>query len=138
MSVWKTGKRRVIFMTIVSAILFCILTIYASLSSLAYSGPKANTFGSAGMWTAVGTILAFYLIPLFFYVIGIDKMKLVIAIFIACGLFMSLTTLALAIIIGLSKNFLLALLSIASLAATITWFVCAFQSEKKSSIPHTD
>ncbi|CAG9615052.1 hypothetical protein BACCIP111899_04288 [Bacillus rhizoplanae] len=82
----ETNKSRVIFMTLVSALLFCSLLIAGSLSPLADSGPRANKFGTMGMWTAIGMALSTYLLPLILYIAGLNIMKFVMAVFCGLGL----------------------------------------------------
>lgn len=72
-------KNRVVIMTAISAFLFCAMIAAASLSPLADTGSSANQFNSIGMWSAIGMILVFYLIPILIYMLGVDAMRYVMA-----------------------------------------------------------
>ena len=73
-------------MTLLSALMFCLLPVLVSLSPLAETGPNANRFNSAGMWAAVGQILVIYAVPLIMYILGVRGMKIIMAVFAESGL----------------------------------------------------
>lgn len=56
-------RKGIIFMTMLSAVLFCVLLITISLSPLADIGANANQFGSSGMWISIGMVLVFIYCP---------------------------------------------------------------------------
>ncbi|ENQ3079768.1 TPA: DUF5391 family protein [Bacillus pseudomycoides] len=126
-----TNKSRMIFMTFVSALLFCSLVVAFSLSPLADSGPKANKFGTYGMWASIGMILVFYILPLILYMVGVHIMKFVMAVFCSFGLLMSLTALAVILTMGISP--ILLVLCIATLIVNIMWYFIAFRSPSKQN-----
>lgn len=130
-----TKKNSVVMMTWISAILFCSLVAVCSFSPLADSGPKANKFGSLGMWGAIGVVLAFYILPLIFYTVGADAMRYVMAVLCGFGLLISLSILF--VILGLYAFKLHDLiwvisLCIATLLVNIGWFFVAFRTKSTS------
>ncbi|MCY8512762.1 DUF5391 family protein [Bacillus atrophaeus] len=130
----KTKKNGIIVMTLVSALLFCLLIVTASLSPVADTGPKANQFNTLGMWMAVGTILVFYLFPLIVYMLGVKAMKIVMAVFCAIGLLINLSVMAVMIVMGAVGDYSISSLMgvtvfcIASLIVNVVWFFSAFRS----------
>ncbi|WP_256217078.1 DUF5391 family protein [Bacillus sp. 491mf] len=124
-----TNKFRVIFMTLVSALLFCSLIVAGSLSPLTDSGPKANKFGTYGMWASIGMILVFYILPLILYMVGVNVMKIVMAVFCGFGILTILTILV--VILTMGKSPILLVLCIATLIANILWYFMAFHSPSK-------
>ncbi|UOQ86227.1 DUF5391 family protein [Gracilibacillus salinarum] len=93
-------KKRVVITTLLSAILFCAMMTLSSASPLADSGPNTNTFNSLGMWLAVIMILMFYMIPLIMYMIGVDAMKYVLAVFCGVGILINLALIPINLLIG--------------------------------------
>lgn len=124
-----TPKSRIIFMTLVSALLFCSLIVAGSLSPLADSGPKANEFGTYGMWVSIGMILVFYMLPLILYMVGVNVMKIFMAVFCGFGILAILTTLV--VILTMGKSPILLVLCIATLIVNIMWYFIAFHSPSK-------
>ncbi|MGG2014902.1 DUF5391 family protein [Bacillus sp. S10(2024)] len=124
-----TNKSRIIFMTIVSALLFCSLFVAGSLSPLADSGPKTNKFGTYGMWASIGTVLAIYILPLILYIVGVNVMKIVMAVFCGLGILTTLTILV--VILTMGKSPILLVLCIASLIVNVLWYFIAFRSPSK-------
>ncbi|WP_440603946.1 DUF5391 family protein [Bacillus sp. GB_SG_008] len=125
----ETNKSRIIFMTLVSALLFCSLLVTASLSPLANSGPSANKLGTMGMWTAIGMALATYLLPLILYIVGLNVMKFVMAVFCGLGLLINSAILIVALTMG---GFPILLgLCIATLIVNVMWYFVAFRSSSK-------
>ncbi|MEH7463324.1 DUF5391 family protein [Bacillus thuringiensis] len=125
----EINKSRVIFMTLVSALLFCAMLVAASLSPLADSGPNANKFGNSNMWASISIVLVFYILPLILYMVGLHIMKIVMAVFCGLGLLMSLTVLVITLTIGLSTTLLV--LCIATLIVNVMWYIIAFRSSSK-------
>lgn len=62
------NKKKIISMTLLSGLLFCLVIVLSSLSPLSETGDAANEFNSAGMWTSVMMMLALYVIPLLLYI----------------------------------------------------------------------
>ncbi|MGG0240062.1 DUF5391 family protein [Bacillus rhizoplanae] len=125
----ETNKSRIIFMTLVSALLFCSLLVTASLSPLANSGPSANKFGTMGMWTAIGMALATYLLPLILYIVGLNVMKFVMAVF--CGLGLLINSVILIVVLTMGRFPILLGLCIATLIVNVMWYFVAFRSPSK-------
>ncbi|PEA54748.1 hypothetical protein CON64_11510 [Bacillus pseudomycoides] len=125
----ETNKSRVIFMTLVSALLFCAMLVAASLSPLADSGPNANKFGTSNIWASIGMVLIFYILPLIIYMAGVHIMKFVMAVFCGFGILMSLTVLVIILTMGLSTTLLV--LCIATLIGNVMWYIIAFRSSSK-------
>jgi hypothetical protein len=122
----ETNKSRVIFMTLVSALFSCSLLVAASLSPLADSGPNANKFGTMGMWSAIGMALATYLLPLILYIVGLNVMKLVMAVF--CGFGLLINSVILIVILTMGGFPTLLGLCIAALIVNVMWYFVAFRS----------
>ncbi|MGG0184941.1 DUF5391 family protein [Bacillus rhizoplanae] len=125
----ETNKSRIIFMTLVSALLFCSLLVVASLSPLADSGPSANKLGTMGMWTAIGMALATYLLPLILYIVGLNVMKFVMAVF--CGLGLLINSVILIVVLTMGGFPILLGLCIATLIVNVMWYFVAFRSPSK-------
>ncbi|CAM4250010.1 hypothetical protein BAMA_06645 [Bacillus manliponensis] len=124
----QTKKKRVIVMTILSAILCSALVIVSSLSPLAHTGEAVNKFGTLGMWASLGMVLAFYLIPLAIYAAGFSAMRFIMALFCVIGILMNIVTLLAAL--GLNAdNIILLAISIAGIIVNIIWFSVAFKSK---------
>lgn len=124
----KPKKKRIIVMTILSAILCTALLIATSLSPLADSGDAANKFGTLGMWASLGMTLVFYIIPLAIYAAGVNAMRFIMAMFCGIGVLMNIVTLLAAL--GLDvDNITLLVLSIAGIVVNVAWFPVAFGSK---------
>lgn len=127
----KTKKERIIFMTVVSAVLYCALLVATSLSPLADLGSHANKFGTLGMWSALGMILTSYILPLAIYMAGINTMRFVMAFFCGLGILMNVVTLFIATMLGVGENIIPVLLSAAGICVDVMWFSVAFGSKEK-------
>ncbi|WP_182009609.1 DUF5391 family protein [Priestia aryabhattai] len=130
----QNSKSSIILVTIVSAILLCSLLIVSSLSSLSDSGPNVNKFGDVGMWTSLGTILVFYFLPLIIYVLGVDSMKIVMAVFCGLGMLIVITVLLVMAFMDIfsSNSLIISIgafgLGVAALISNIIWYVVAFRA----------
>ncbi|MBY8911982.1 DUF5391 domain-containing protein [Bacillus sp. YC2] len=133
----QTNKKGTVTVTLFSAVMFCLLPVIGSLSPFAETGPNANSFNSAGMWTSVGMMLVFYLIPLALYVLGVNAMKIIMAVFCGIGLIIStavvLVTIAVAAASGQELSPFSGVLawSGAAFIVNVLWFVVAFRSAPK-------
>ncbi|MDF2013889.1 DUF5391 family protein [Priestia megaterium] len=134
----QNKKSSIILATIVSAILLCSLLIVSSLSSLSDSGPNVNKFADVGMWSSVGTILVFYLLPLIIYALGVDSMRIVMAVFCGLGMLIVITVLLVMVFMDIfsSNNLIISIgaisLGIAALISNIIWYVVAFRASTAS------
>ncbi|MCY0090528.1 MULTISPECIES: DUF5391 family protein [Bacillus amyloliquefaciens group] len=130
-------KKGAVAVTLLSALLFCLLPVLVSLSPLAETGPNANRFNSAGMWAAVGQIFVIYAVPLILYILGIRVMKIIMAVFCGIGLIICaavlLVTLLTAISLGqeLSLYYGLLVWSGAAFIVNVVWYIAAFRSSPK-------
>lgn len=130
-------KKGTVAVTLLSALLFCLLPVLVSLSPLAETGPNANRFNSAGMWAAVGQIFVIYAVPLILYILGIRVMKIIMAVFCGIGLIICaavlLVTLLTAISLGqeLSLYYGLFVWSGAAFIVNVVWYIAAFRSSPK-------
>ncbi|MBT2279748.1 DUF5391 family protein [Priestia megaterium] len=130
----QNRKSSIILATIVSAILLCSLLIVSSLSSLSDSGPNVNKFGDVGMWASVGTILVFYFLPLIIYVLGVDSMKIVMAVFCGLGMLIVITVLLVMAFMDIfsSNSLIISIgafgLGVAAFISNIIWYVVAFRA----------
>lgn len=127
----KAKKKRIIFMTILSAILCSALLIASSFSPLADSSDAANKFGTLGMWASLGMTLTFYIIPLAIYAAGVNAMRFVMAMFCGIGILMNIVILLAALGLALGENMILLVLSVAGIATNVVWFVVAFGSKDR-------
>ncbi|HDX9579266.1 TPA: DUF5391 family protein [Bacillus pseudomycoides] len=125
----ETNKSRIIFMTLVSALLFCSILVATSLSQLADSGPNANKFGNSNMWASISMVLVFYIPTLILYIVGVNVMKIVMAVFCGFGILATLTILV--AILTMGKSPILLVLCIASLIVNVLWYFIAFRSPSK-------
>ncbi|ALC80978.1 hypothetical protein AM592_04775 [Bacillus gobiensis] len=129
-------KFPVVILTLVSAFLFCSMLIASSLSPISESGPNANQFGSAGMWSAIGTVLAFYILPLIAYLAGLDAMRSIMAVLCSFGVMINFVIIP--VVLGIFANkmntsliVVIALCFILLIINTV-WFITAFRSSSKS------
>lgn len=129
-------------MTMLSAVLFCVLLITISLSPLADIGPNANQFGSSGMWISIGMVLVFYLLPLIIYWIGIDIMRFVLALFCGGGLLINSSIIVAVLVIAKFKDisaiYIASItgLCLAAIIVNILWFFIAFRSPSAKNNPN--
>ncbi|MGG0287579.1 DUF5391 family protein [Peribacillus butanolivorans] len=135
-------RKGIIFMTMLSAVLFCVLLITISLSPLADIGPNANQFGSSGMWISIGMVLVFYLLPLIIYWIGIDIMRFVLALFCGGGLLINSSIIVAVLVIAKFKDisaiYIASItgLCLAAIIVNILWFFIAFRSPSAKNNPN--
>lgn len=130
-------KKGAVAVTLLSALMFCLLPVVGSLSPFAETGPNANRFNSLGMWAAVGQILFIYAVPLVMYILGVRVMKIVMAVFCGIGLIICaavfLVTLLVAISLGqeLSLYYGLFVWSGTAFIVNVMWYIIAFRSSPK-------
>ncbi|WPC39596.1 DUF5391 family protein [Clostridium sp. JS66] len=133
----QKNKFKIILITLVSTALFCLLVGISSVSPLANSGPNANKFNSIGMWSSIGIISLFYILPLIVYALGVDVMKFAIAVFLAVGMLADFSLIVL-IFNSFTKNSLYPLIGaicITSLIVNVVWFFMVFSlSPKKDQL----
>ncbi|SHH24436.1 DUF5391 family protein [Virgibacillus chiguensis] len=125
------NKKYIIALTVLSAFLFSALIIAGSLSPLSEMGDNANQFNSVGMWLSIAMILFFYLIPVILYAIGLNWIKIIMAIFCVIGIVILLSTIVIVLIIGLVNHNMLQLssvliVSILGVIINIVWLIVAF------------
>lgn len=128
-------QKRIVIMTLISGVLLTALPIAASLSPLANLGGNANQFGDVGMWVAVGICFLFYLIPLSVYMLGVEKMRIILAVLCFLGLFTSISAIGIIFLIGTFMDDRASLLIVLAIYAAhviinIAWFVVAFFPRK--------
>ncbi|MBL3615568.1 DUF5391 family protein, partial [Bacillus sp. RHFS18] len=130
-------KKGAVAVTLLSALLFCLLPVLVSLSPLAETGPNANRFNSAGMWAAVGQIFVIYAVPLILYILGIRVMKIIMAVFCGIGLIICAAVLLVALLTAISLGQELSLYyglfvwSGAAFIVNVVWYIAAFRSSPK-------
>ena len=130
----KKKRNNVIVMTLVSAFFFCVLVVITSLSPLADLGRNANQFGSEGMWLSIGFILLCYILPLGLYMLGVDMMRYIMAIFCGLGVFLNLSCIVVIIVTSVfveaifPASFSVVGVNIAASIVNIIWFIVAFRS----------
>ncbi|WP_397537972.1 DUF5391 family protein [Rummeliibacillus pycnus] len=134
-----TNKKSISVITIISALLFCTIIVAVSLSPLSELGEHANKFNSQGMWESIGSILLFYAIPLFIYLIGLEWIKYIMTFLCAFGIIIFAFVLFIALVIGNSINSipeLVNVLVVCSLAiiVNVIWFFVAFRKERISPL----
>ncbi|AOU02899.1 DUF5391 family protein [Bacillus velezensis] len=130
-------KKGAVAVTLLSALMFCLLPVLVSLSPLAETGPNANRFNSAGMWAAVGQILFIYAVPLIMYILGVRGMKIIMAVFCGIGLIICAAVLLVALLTAISLGQKLSLYyglfvwSGAAFIVNVVWYIAAFRSSPK-------
>ncbi|MGX6413659.1 DUF5391 family protein [Bacillus amyloliquefaciens] len=130
-------KKGAVAVTLLSALLFCLLPVLVSLSPLAETRPNANRFNSAGMWAAVGQIFVIYAVPLILYMLGIRVMKIIMAVFCGIGLIICAAVLLVALLTAISLGQELSLYyglfvwSGAAFIVNVVWYIAAFRSSPK-------
>ncbi|KXZ23257.1 hypothetical protein AXI59_09180 [Bacillus nakamurai] len=128
-------KNGTVAVTLLSAVMFCLLPVIGSLSPFAETGPNANHSNSAGMWAAVGKMLFIYLVPLVMYVLGVNVMKIIMAVFCGIGLiiWLAIILVTLAVNEGQELSSFSGVLawSGAAFMVNVLWFVVAFRSAPK-------
>ncbi|QQD81976.1 DUF5391 family protein [Bacillus siamensis] len=130
-------KKGTVAVTLLSALMFCLLPVIVSLSPLAETGPNANRFNSAGMWAAVGQILVIYAVPFIMYVLGVRVMKIIMAVFCGIGLIICAAVLLVALLVAISLGQELSLYyglfvwSGAAFIVNVVWYIAAFRSSPK-------
>lgn len=128
----KVRKQCIIILTLISALLFCTFIIFSSASPLSTLGTNANTFNSLGMWSAIGMILACYLLPLLLYIFGIRLMKLLMGIFCMFGVIIPFfINIIIIIFYGKVINYTLLVIITVGIALIFTnaiWLFVAFMS----------
>ena len=67
-------------LTIILALIWCMIIVLATLSPLAQTGGTSNQFGDMGMWADIGLILVLFLLPQYFYDKGSKGAKIVLAV----------------------------------------------------------
>ena len=120
-------RNGVILMTIISGLLFCFIMIAVSLSPL----PDPGGFNSLGMWLNIILFLVFYILSLILYWVGVKAMKYVMAVFCGLGLFISLSIIVMAFVMGtvtynISDFLYVIVLCVMALIANIVWYIVAF------------
>ncbi|WP_182275192.1 DUF5391 family protein [Bacillus velezensis] len=130
-------KKGAVAVTLLSALMFCLLPVLVSLSPLAETGPNANRFNSSGMWAAVGQILVIYAVPLIMYILGVRVMKIIMAVFCGIGLIICAAVLLVALLTAnslgqeLSLYYGLFVWSGAAFIVNVVWYIAAFRSSPK-------
>ncbi|MFQ8900409.1 MAG: DUF5391 family protein [[Clostridium] scindens] len=66
-------------LTIILALIWCMIIVLATLSPLAQTGGTSNQFGDMGMWADIGLILVLFLLPQYFYDKGSKGAKIVLS-----------------------------------------------------------
>ena len=130
-------KKGAVAVTLLSALMFCLLPGVVSIAALAEAGPNANRFNSAGMWAAVGQILVIYAVPLIMYILGVRGMKIIMAVFCGIGLIICAAVLLVALLTAISLGQELSLYyglfvwSGAAFIVNVVWYIAAFRSSPK-------
>ncbi|WP_026906710.1 DUF5391 family protein [Paucisalibacillus globulus] len=129
----KNKKQKIIITTLVSLILYCLVVILSSLSPLADLGKNANQFGDVGMWATIILGLLFYLVPLLLYLLGIQTIRYVMAVFCGFGIIMALSLVTFIPIISkimpeisIASSIGVTIASILFLAINIIWYFVVF------------
>ncbi|MCZ4247396.1 DUF5391 family protein [Bacillus amyloliquefaciens] len=130
-------KKGAVAVTLLSALMFCLLPVVGSLSPFAETGPNANRFNSLGMWAAVGQILFIYAVPLVMYILGVRVMKIIMAIFCGIGLIICAAVFLVTLLVitsseqELSLYYGLLVWSGAAFIVNVMWYIIAFRPSPK-------
>jgi Family of unknown function (DUF5391) len=87
-------RKNVLIVTLTSCLLFCSMIVVISLSPLSEMGENANKFNSVGMWSSIGFIFWSYIIPLVLYLLRMEFIKYIMAVFCFLGLVTSISIVA--------------------------------------------
>ena len=133
------NKKKIISMTLLSCLLFCLVIVLSSLSPLSETGDAANEFNSAGMWISVMMMMALYVIPLLLYSLGLEWMKYIMAIMCVLGVLIYIFLIVLVTFFGALNNIipsLLPLLAVSGIACLINvvWFFTTFSKKSEESM----
>ncbi|MGE7782158.1 DUF5391 family protein [Peribacillus sp. NPDC097264] len=133
------NKKKIIIMTLFSALLFCMVIVLSSLSPLADTGKNANQFNSIGMWLSIAMMLVLYFVPLLLYVIGLEWMKYVMAVFCSLSLLSLLPMIGIVVFLGVMEGFTSSLIGVVivsgmNILINTIWFFTAFSKGSKTSI----
>jgi len=133
------NKKKIISMTLLSCLLFCLVIVLSSLSPLSETGDAANEFNSAGMWISVMMMMALYVIPLLLYSLGLEWMKYIMAIMCVLGVLIYVFLIVLVTFFGALNNIipsLLPLLAVSGIACLINvvWFFTTFSKKSEESM----
>ena len=136
------NKKKIIITTLFSAILFCMVIVFVSLSPLADLGENANQFNSIGMWMAIIMMLIPYLFPLLLYGLGLEWIKYIMAVFCSLGILSLVLMMILVVFIGALKGIILSLLGVLivcglNLLVNFIWLYVAFSKDSNDSEIHS-
>src|SRR5690625_7506552 len=127
--------KNITIVTIASALTFCALIVFASLTPLANLRNNANQFNSPEMWLSIAFILTTYIIPLMLFYIYPKLGKVILAIFCGIGILMFLTSIPVFVLLGVILEMLPSLISVLIICAigviiNIVWFVVAYSCKQ--------
>ena len=130
-------KKKIIGMTLFSALLFCMVIVMCSLSPLSDTSVNANQFNSIGMWLSIAMMFVLYLVPLLLYGIGLEWMKYVMSIFCSLGLLALLPMIGIVLFIGAMNGFTLSLIGVVVISGmnvliNTIWFFTTFSKGSKA------
>ncbi|WP_071460770.1 DUF5391 family protein [Bacillus massilinigeriensis] len=126
-------KRKLVLITLCSAMLFLCLVAAAFLSPL-----QQNPQSAEGMVAFFGITLALYVIPLLLYVLGVRMMKYVMAAFCCVGILAVLLTFLIVIMFAESTSyrfsdfFLAVFFCIGVFVVNIEWLYTALQRDNST------
>ena len=119
-------------LTIILALIWCMIIVLATLSPLAQTGGTSNPFGDMGMWADIGLILVLFLLPQYFYDKGSKGAKIVLAVIIGTfilGVMVIFGLVGLFLLKGVSISLILiAILSVCYLLLSIGWYILSFRN----------
>ena len=130
------NKKKIVLLTLLSALTFCGIIVASSLSPLSEIG-NANQFNSIGMWLAIFMILVLYALPLMLYSLGLEWVKYVMSVFCALGILSIVFMILIVLIIGATKGIIASLTGVIfacgiNLIINFIWFVAAFSKTNRT------
>lgn len=130
--------KSITIVTIISAITFCALIIFASLSPLTTIGENANQFNSLEMWLSIAFVITSYLIPLMLYYIYPKLGKIMLAICCGIGVIIFLSSFAIFILLGFVLKMMSSLITILVICSigvmiNIIWFAVAYTHRQNTN-----
>lgn len=133
------NTKKIISMTLLSGLLFCLVIVLSSLSPLSETGDAANEFNSAGMWLSIVMIVVLYIIPLLLYILGLEWMKYIMAIMCVLGVLIQVCLLVLVTFFGAVNDIipsLIPLLAVSGIAClmNVVWFFTTFSKKSEESM----
>lgn len=116
--------------TVISGLLFCLIIVFIARSPLLSS----SSFYPLYMWLNILLLLVIYSSSLYFYWKGKHSIKYVMAFFSGVGIFIAITIIIIALLIGLANDQLQQFLTVIMLCqlvfiTNVAWYIVTFNKQ---------